>query len=437
VKACPSSSRRLRVVASLLLAAAPATLFAGGMALTMQNGAHLAHAYSAGAAAEDASTVYFNPAGLASISRPEVIAGSTYVMFDGGFTNTGSLTVGMLPTAGADDDDAGQDSAVPSIYIAIPLASSWFFGFGASSPFGLRTSYDEGWVGRYHALRSKLETINLNPAIAWRATERLSLGLGFDWQRADATLTNAVDFGLIGFLNGVPGLLPGELDGALRVSGDDSTTGFNAGALLEVADGARIGVHFRSKMTHDISGQATFSNVPAPFAPLFPDQTASARLSLPEIVSVSYFQELSPSLAVMADWSWWNWSRFESLAIDFENPLTQDIVQRQNWTDASIYSLGLRWRSSSRFLWRAGLAYNESPVRSAAFRSARIPDSDRIWLGLGTAVRLSDVAKIDVGYAHLFIKDTTTTNDDGVGHALIGNYSMSADIVSAQLTWGF
>ncbi len=422
-------------VTSLLLLAP--SLFGGGMALTMQNGAHLGHAYSAGASAEDASTVYTNPAGLVALGRPQIVVGSTYVMLDGPFTNDGSLTAGALPTSGGNENDVGLDKAVPSAFVAVPLGSRWAFGLGVSAPFGLGTSYNPEWVGRYHALRSELKTVNINPAIAWRASDRLSLGFGFNWQRADATLTNAIDFGLIGFLNEVPGFLPGGSDGGLRISGDDTTTGYNLGALLEVVDGARIGFHYRSKMEHRLEGRATFTNVPAAFAPLFPNQEASAGLPLPEIVSVSYFQELNPNLAIMADWSWWNWSRFETLAVDFANPLTQDSAQAQNWNDASIVSVGVRWRSSPSLVWRAGLAYNETPVPSDALRTARVPDSDRVWLALGAAWHFNDDVRLDLGFAHLSMKDAAIANNDGLGHLLVGDYSLHANIISAQLTWGF
>jgi long-chain fatty acid transport protein len=223
----------------------------------------------------------------------------------------------------------------------------------------------------------------------------------------------------------------------LRIDGSDWSAGFNLGALLEVVDGTRVGLHYRSKTDHVLSGEAQFTGVPEPFAPVFANQGARAALPLPEIVSLSLFHELSPDLAIMADWSWWNWSRFETLAVDFENPLTPDSIQPQNWKDASIFSLGVRWRSSSALTWRAGLAYNETPVPSPAYRTARIPDSDRVWVAAGLAWRITDAVRGDVGYAHLFMEDSTTTHDDGVGHVLIGDFAAHVDIVSLQLTWSF
>lgn len=430
-------SRRHAAVGAIVAVALPVAVFAGGMAVTMQNGAHLGNAFSGGASAEDASTVFFNPAGLMWLDHPESLVTFTYLTSSGGFTNNGSTTAGVIPTSGADGGTAIANALVPTFYAAYPFSDKIAFGFGLSVPYGLGTDYDAGWVGRYHALKTELQTVNLNPAIAWRPTENVAVGFGFDWQRANATITNAVDFGLVGFANGVPGLLPGGADGGLRVKASDNTQGFNLGVLFNVAGSGRLGVHYRSRMAHVLEGSATFSGVPAPFAPLFPNQDVTAPLTLPERLSVSFYYYLTPTLALMADWSWWKWSRFQTLAIDFANPATPDAAIPQNWNNASIYSAGVRWAQSQTLTLRAGLALNESPVSSAAERSPRIPDSDRVWICAGASWRFADNLRGDLGLAHLSFKDSTTLNDDGLGHVLRGNFSIGVTIVSAQFTYGF
>lgn len=415
----------------------PVALVAGGMALTMQNGVHLGQAFSAGASAEDASTVFYNPAGLLSLERTESLISLSYIAHSGGFTNDGSVTAGTIPTSGGNGGTSGANALVPTFYVAHPFSDKLAFGFGISVPYGLATDYQDDWVGRYHALKSELKTLDFSPAVAWRATENISLGFGFDWQQVDATLTNAVDFGLIGFLNNVPGLLPGNADGVARVRGNDTSTGFNIGVLFNLSGSSRLGVHYRSKLEHRLRGPATFTGVPAPFAPLFADQNATAPLTLPEKVSVSFHYDVTPSLAFTADWSWWKWSRFQTLAVDFENPLTTDVALPQEWNNASIYSAGVRWAQSEALTLRAGIAFNESPVASTALRSARIPDADRLWLCLGASWRFAENLRGDIGFAHLSVDDASTLNDDGAGHVLRGDYSTAVNILSVQGTFNF
>lgn len=426
----------LGALAALALLGSPAA-FAGGMALTMQNGTHLGNAFSGAASAEDASTVYYNPAGLGFLEHGEVIAAASYVMLDARFTNDGSTTAGLLPTPGSNGGDAGVDKLIPVAYLAYPVSPTLTLGAGISAPFGLATNYSRDWVGRYQALKSELVTMNASLALGWKITPRVSLGLGIDHQSADAELSNAIDVGLIAYGAGIPGFAPGSADALARIRGDDTTTGFNVGALVEIADGTRVGVHYRSSMEHELRGRARFSDVPAPFAPVFADQAVQAALTLPEIFSVSLAHHLTQDLAVFADWSFWKWSRFRQLAVDFESPATPDMTQVHNWDDASIFSVGARWRRGERLTLRAGLAYNETPVPNAERRTARIPDSDRIWTCVGAGWQFNAELHGEIGFAHLFMDDARTVNDDGAGHVLVGRYKSSANIISAQLNWSY
>jgi len=437
-----SSRSERRGLAPLALAAslallAPATVLAGGMALTTQNGSQLGSGYSGGAAAEDASTVYFNPAGLSHLEQGQVVAAVTWVKFDTSFTNTGSTTAGVLPTTGPDSGDAGEDRPIPVAYVAYPLSKTIVLGAGVSAPFGLATEYDSGWVGRYHALKSELVTINATLAASFRLSSQLSLGIGLDHQTADAELSNALDLGLAGFGLGIPGFAPGSADAIVRVKGDDSQTGFNIGVLYEIMAGTRVGAHYRSRLEYQLRGDARFTDVAAPFAAVFTDQAISAPLAMPEVYSISFLHHFTPDLAVTADWSLWAWSCFDRLAIDFENPATPDYEQIQDWKNASIFSVGARWQKSDQLTLRAGLVYNETPVPNEMRRTARIPDSDRTWLCLGAGWQFSAALRAEISYAHLFFKDTTIINDDGAQHLLVGDYESSADILSAQVNWSF
>ena len=427
----------MRVVSAVSVLLAPLSLHAGGMALTMQNGSQLGNAFTGAAAAEDASTVYANPAGLAFLEHGGVVAAASYVMLDSRFTDTGSTTAGVLPTGGSNGGDAGVDTLIPVAYMAYPLSPSLTVGLGVSAPYGLATDYASDWVGRYQALKSKLVTINASLALGWKVTPRLSIGLGIDRQSADAELSNAIDVGLLGSANNIPGFAPGSADARVRVSGDDARTGFNVGALYEIRDGTRVGVHFRSKMEHVLAGRARFTDVAAPFTALFADQRVRAGLTLPEIYSVSTMHHLTQDFAVFADWSLWRWNRFSSLAIDFENPGAPDVEQVHAWENAAIYSLGARWQRGDRLTLRAGLAYNETPVPNAQRRTARIPDSDRTWLCLGAGWQFNAELSGAISVAHLFMEDARIANDDGAGHQLIGRYKSSANIISAQLNWAY
>jgi long-chain fatty acid transport protein len=304
-------------------------------------------------------------------------------------------------------------------------------------------------VGRYQAIKSELQTINLQGAVSYRINDKLAVAGGLNFMWASAELSNAVDFGTIcvarvgaacgaAVVPGNQGLIAS--DGKGVVEGDDWGVGYTLGAMFEPIPGTRLGATFRSKVDLDLTGTGSFTNpVLGPFAALtapFTNTSASAGLTLPEVAAFSVFSQLNPQWAVMADVTWTNWSRFDELRVDFENTLP-DTVVAQNWDDSFRYSAGVSYTMNDAWKFRAGLAYDESPVPDA-FRTPRIPDEDRTWLTFGVAYRISPVGTIDVGYLHVFVDDSAL---DKVGESdrsrLFGSYESTVDVLSLQYTHQF
>jgi long-chain fatty acid transport protein len=305
-----------------------------------------------------------------------------------------------------------------------------------SVPWGLSTDYADGWTGRYQALKSELKTINLTAAASWRASAQLALGFGLQMQRASVELSNAIDFGLAGYQLGLPGWFPGSQDGTVRVAGSDSALGAVASVLYQPQPGTRVGFTYRSKLTHSFNGEATFANVPAPFAAAFNNQGARSKLATPTTFSFHGMQDWE-AWRFTADVTLWQFSSFKTLAVDFANPATPDLAQPQDWNNAAIYSFGAAYRCGKALTLRCGAAYNTTPVPSAERRTPRIPDSNRQWLSLGASWQPTANFDLHVGYVHLFFSDTTVNNTDAFTHNLRGEYKLSANIFSAQGTLRF
>ena len=455
--------KQLSILSSGILLAMSANIQASGFYIIEHSASGMGNAFAGGAAsAEDASTVYFNPAGMTNLAGSQMVAAGHIIVpafdySDGGSYVNPQLTGGM-PIAGSlpgKNSDGGETAFVPNLYISSQLNDSWFAGIGINAPFGLTTEYDDDWVGRYHALKSELKTININPSIAYKVNDRFSIGGGLNVQYIDATLTNAVDFGTVclgiemqGYIPGGTctgaGVLPLQADGKAEVSGSDWSFGFNLGALINLTDTTRLGLSYRSKIEQDLEGNAEF-NVPDNFQaildmglPLFSDTGVTAGVELPEMAAISIFSQITPSLALMADATYTKWSRFEELRISYDNPNQPDTVQPENWDDSMRYSIGASYRYNDKMIFRFGGAYDETPISKTEDRTPRIPDNDRTWLTLGLGYQFSDTMSMDVGYAHLFIDDTDINSlDHSTGHQLVGEYSADVDILSAQLNVKF
>jgi long-chain fatty acid transport protein len=421
---------------------------AAGYQIQEQSVKGLGNAFAGGSAvAEDASTSFYNPAGLTRLQSRQVELATHIIVPRGEFKDSGSTNAVDAPAIGS-EDETDEIAAVPNFFYANPINEKWTFGFGITTPYGLVTEYDNNWIGRYHAVKSELVTVNINPSLGFRVNNQLSLGVGVSAQYADAELSNAIDFGTLGFGLGAP-VTPSTpaFDGFTRVEGDDWGVGFNAGVLYEFSETSRIGLAYRSEIDHTLKGdnRVTVPDILVPrIGPSF-SRGASADVTIPSTLSLSAYHRIDERWAIMADVTWTDWSVFDELRIEFEDG--RESVQPENWDDAYRYSIGTSYYYDDHWTLRAGLAYDETPIPSAGLRTPRIPDNSRRWVTLGASYRLSDRFSFDIAYAHIFISDSGIANREeatagltgnpDLGSTLHGEYESSVDLISAQIQWNF
>ena len=408
----------------------PIAAHAAGFALIEQSASGMGNAFAGGGAvAEDASTIFFNPAGMTYIQGTQMVGAAHLIKPNAEFNNQGSVNAAPRPL-GTEGGNAGDLAFVPNLYFKMDLTDTVKLGVGVSAPFGLKTEYDDNWIGRFQGVKSELKTININPAIAFKVNDQLSLGLGASAMWAQAELTSAVNAGAI--------------ESSVKIKGDDWGFGLNLGAVFQATADTRFSAAYRSKVEQHLDGEAT-----SPFTALNPSPTRTlnadvkADVTLPENFSVSAFSRLNDTWDLMGDITWTRWSQFKELRIVRDNGSTLTATQ-ENWDNTMRYSVGVNYHYSEAIKLRAGLAFDEEAI-SDQFRTVRIPGNDRKWLALGAAWQVSPASKLDIGYAHLFISDTSINDDQRapvppspVGKGLVkGSYDGSVDILSAQYTHNF
>lgn len=394
---------------ALMTLALPAVMFgsgashAAGFALIEQNASGLGNAYAGAAAlATDASTIYFNPAGMTLLPARQLVGALHAVNPQIEFSDADPAT----PNGG----DAGSLAVIPNVYFATALGDLRL-GVGVSAQLGLKTEYDAGWLGRFAAIKSELTSVNVNPALAMKLTPTLSVGVGVSVDYVKATLSNAT-----------------PAFGRATVEGDDVGYGANAGLLWQATPATRLGLAYRSEIRHTLEGDVSFSAAPPGNGPVRADTTFPAQASL------SLVHQLNPAVQLLADASWTGWQVFDRLrVVRSDGMVLTDTVQ--NWDDAWRFSLGTNWRQSDTLTWRFGVARDQSPVATAD-RNPRIPDADRVWLAFGAGWQWRPATRIDVGYAHVFIDDAQQPARPAEGLPA-GRYELAVDILGAQLTQDF
>ena len=442
---------RLALVAATAMVAAVAInnididVKAAGFALREQSGTALGNAFAGSTAGgDDISYMFFNPATLTLHDGFQTVFTLSGIFptseFQGGSatTATGATIEGTATTG-----DIGDDALVPALYAMWSVAPQWRLGLGINVPFGLSTTYSRDWIGRYHAVDSEVHTVNINPVVAYRVNDMISIGGGVQIQYIDATLTSAIDFGTLG--QGVGGT-PGSLadDGFADLEGDDWGVGFNLGVMVQPTDDLRIGLAYRSNIEHELEGDADFtlSGVGATVSALtgqFVDTGLSGDLDLPETVSLGVNYRVNDRWEILGEAAWTGWSRFEELRIEFDNPAQADSVTVEDWDDTWFAAIGTTYRPSDDWTLRAGIAYDQAAAPDET-RTPRIPDEERYWVSAGASYQPADWVTVSAGYTHIFVNDASIdltladTNNLSRG-TLSGSYESEIDLVAVQATF--
>ena len=438
-----SELARCLVAGSLVLGVGP--VIAAGFQINEASGSGLGNAFAGGAAvAEDATTLWSNPAGLSRLGTRQVAGAIHLITPSIKFHNEFSAPA-TQQTLGGDGGDAGGLNVVPNLYLMMPLNRQWALGLGINAPWGLVTDYDDGWIGRFQADKSDIKTVNINPAASWRVNDRLALGFGLNVQRIDATFTNQVNYSAVLLQAGGPAT-PG-LESTARIKGSDTAYGWNAGLLWELDKDRRIGLHFRSSISYDVAGDATFTNPATSNAAaavvnssvLF-DSGVTAKVKLPPIANLSYFGAVGSRWAVMADAQWTGWSTIKDLTFVRTNGITLASTP-EDFKDVWKLAAGANYRHDDKWLLRVGTAYDKSPVQRES-RTPRLPDHDHIWLTAGARYQWDAKMHLDFGGAYVWVKEASINKSGDPSNLLAngllnGQYKSHVTILSAQLTSNF
>ena len=462
---------------------------AAGYRFGTQSAAGEGTANANGAEGADASTIFANPAAITRLSGWQFSGVLDYVKPNVRFTDQGSTIA--LPGSGfqpvpiskvGDTQSPTSNVLVPHLYGSYKYSDTLAYGIGAFVPYGAKLDYQPSWGGRYNLNAVELKSFAVNPNVAWKPSQSLSLALGLTAQYMEGSLKRATPYGSVyaaGLLaaagqaaaGGAPGLAlqlqqqaakvfgDPSFDGSIDVKGTDWGFGANLALLWEIDQMTRVGASWRSSITHKLKGNADWSqptNLPPEVLAAITgkpassskldhnDSGASLAIRTHDSLSMHAFRQLDSRFAVMADATWYRYSTLETMRIDFDSTAAPSITA-EHWKDAWRVSLGGNWKVAPALLLRAGVSFDKSPV-DTIYRSPSLPDSDRTWYALGANFALSKQASVDLSFGYVKLKDAPMqATDDAEGvvpcscaySTVRGNYESSAKTVGIQLNYQF
>lgn len=419
------------------VAAAVSTAYAAGFQLTEQSSLGLGRAYAgAGIVGDDLSAVHYNPAGMTLLEGTRFQAGGTWIALNADYNgNDGDSENGRL-----------KGQMIPAGYVTHQVNDKIWLGFAMTVPFGMGTEYDRTWSQSQRGTNAKIYTFDMNPNIAWKVSDFLSVGAGVSVQYAKAELGMGLKEQRMYLGHG-------------KVEADSWDWGFNLGIMISPTDKLRFGLAYRSAIEHDADGTTKLSGMNTQIPGVGPilegleGQTfgMSTTLKTPDTVMLTGTWEATDQLRLSGLIRWANWSNFKELNIEndvpnyilsaakpigFDKKLTNlDVVN--DWQDTWLFSVGADYKINSAFTIRGGIAYETSPIDDQSTRMAVIPDTDRLWLSLGASWHATKDLQFDVGATYLMGVGDMDLYDE-VGGEKVGKYdSLDAYLIGAQMQYRF
>ncbi len=434
---------------------------ASGFQLREQSPSSQGNAFAGvSAGGTDISAMFFNPAGMTQFSGMQLDLGATLIapdakMSNGVGTRTSALSAfpAYEPISGpSSHKNSAASKVAPSLYGMYSVSDDLKLGLSVNAPFGFVTEYDSNFVGRYHALKTDLKIIDVAPSLAYRINKEWSVGVALVARYADATLTNAVDFGLIGF----PSTIPGTLDGAAKLTGNTWAYGYKAGITYQPNEKLRMGLAYHGAMNMTLKGNIAYTYSPYTTSTQLgyiqntlglKNGGGEAELNLPADASFGFDYKVSDTFSFQGEAALTTWSRFKQLDAKFNDNVAPQITHsltEEHWRDTWFYSLGGIWKLNQAWTFRAGVAHDQGAVTDG-YRTPRIPDGDRTWVSTGASYAFSKSFTVDIGYTHLFVKDSqlnlttsaSQTDPNFTRGNLTGDYKLSANVIAVGARFNF
>ena len=297
-------------------------------------------------------------------------------------------------------------------------------GLAVGSYQGLGLDYGDTWAGRYFITEGELLTFAINPSMAYKINQQLSIGVGinFVYSQLDQTIA----------FNNI-GLTP---DGAVEIKDNDIAHGFNLGLLYEISDRTRLGLTYRSQVDIEFEDAVDLKGV----FPRFPNLTANTEVDIdmyiPASMMLSGYHELNNTWAIMANLGWQDWSEFGKTEFTLNN-LNQNIKTDRDFKDTWHVALGAHYKLSTPWTLMAGIAYDSSPV-SDNNRTVDMPLDRQIRYALGAQYEYSNDLNVMFGYELVDAGQADINQTGPVAGTLTGDFKSNyIHIVTINAQWKF
>ena len=396
--------RNILMVALVLLLTASLSYGAGfglyefGARSSALGGAVVAQGY-------DASSVFYNPAGIVNLKGAQFYGGLTLLSAD-------VKWVGPTPIFDNTVYQAEKKWHTPiGVYFTYSFSDKFAAGIGVTNPFGLGLEWNNEFPGRFVSRYTDLKSFYISPVVAFKPIENLSIGGGVDIVHSTVTLESNILY--------PEDSNPGTDVGVAHMEGSSGwAIGFSAGFNYTIQK-ATLGFLYRHKVENDFDGDASFTfhddyyknffNNIASSAGLV-DQGVKTSITYPSFFSAGLHYQITEQLGAELDYMYYQWDVFETLTLDFEK--AENVEVKEQYKNSSQVRFGLSYAVNPQLELRAGYIYDQTP-QPVESMSPLLPDADRNDFAFGLGYRMGNV-NLDLAYMLVkFAERSTVVNGEG------------------------
>jgi len=399
----------------LLISITAGMLYAGGYQVRLQGQRQTGMGLIGTSLRGDASSLFYNPAGLSSINgKWSFSAGFSPIFNKVGFRLEGD------PNTVYNDNPVGTPF---SFYGSTMITKKLGFGIGAYTPYGSSAVWGDDWIGASLVQDLSLKAIFIQPTLSYKFGDVFSIGAGFVIASGTVELNRAVPYN------------SPAVEGQANLTGDAMEYGYNVGIMVTPGDKWSFGLNYRSEIIMSVEdGEAKFT-LPTSIQPIIPvENKFSADLPLPANLDFGVSYQATEKLLLAIEANYVFWEVYDSLKFTFEEQ--PDLLNSSNprlYSNSLIGRIGAEYKFSDIVTGRLGMYYDPTPTNEDYF-TPETPSLTTLGISAGLSIYPIENFAIDISYLHL---ETKQASKSYLPANFKGDYKSRTIIPGVGLTYNF
>jgi long-chain fatty acid transport protein len=372
---------------------------------------------------DDASTIYFNPGGMTQLEGLQLQAGVNLLLPNSKVKNRGTTSgTGAGRPVGGGSKNPYDPSPVPNGFASYQVNDRLWAGIGVTAPYGLGSEYDDGWFGRFDSTKTELTVMDVQPTVAYKINDWISVGAGVNIQRASADLRNAQ-------------VLGAGVEGNSQLKGQDWAAGYSFGVQMRPWESTTLGFSYKSAVHHDLDGSLRVTNA-AGAVVASATSSGKAKLTTPDHATFGLAHKLNDRWTLQGQATWFGWNNFGEIDVRRDGTATADPAATvQDYQNTWAFAVGAEYLASDEWKLRGGVQFDQTPTTDE-FRTSRTPDGDRTWLALGATYSMTPQIDLDVAATYIHVESGTINVARGGGRT-IASTEGNVGIIAAGVSYKF